>query len=653
MAAIPGRRYSSRTFRLYRLRLIRTQTPTAYLPDRGIFSYNEDMERIRSEILDNLDAIVYVADMKTFEILYVNKHARDIFGEIIGKICWRTLQANQTGPCDFCSNDKLLTRDGTPTGVYRWEFQNTLNKRWYDVRDKAIQWIDGRIVRLEIATDITELKTTHKELITAKEEWEKTFDAIPEIVMIIDREYRIIRANKALSGKLGIGREDLLGRLCYEVFHKSNKPYSFCPHNKASLDGRQHCAEVFSENMQCHYSLSAAPMFDEHGQFSGSIEIAYDITDRKRLEDRLRDLIETTSDWIWEVDQNGIYTYASQRVRDILGYEPEEVIGKTPFDLMPPEEAKRVARIFKTFIYSQTPFSFVENINRHKDGKMVVLETSGVPFFDAKGTIRGYRGIDRDITERRKAEEEIMKLNQSLHQRASELESAYKDMESFSYAVSHDLKAPVRRIEGFSDMLLENYSEQLDEEGKNLLGRIGNNATKMKQLIDDLLAFSRFSIQEIRKSEIDMESLVRNVYEELEPAAGERDIRLEITTLPPANGDLSMIQSVLLNLLSNAIKFTMTREAALIRVGGRTDKDENTYYVSDNGIGFDMKFVDKLFTLFERIHTAKEFEGTGVGLVIVKKIIEKHGGKVWAEGKLNEGATFHFTLPRKTNNASY
>jgi PAS domain S-box-containing protein len=611
------------------------------------------MERIQSEILDNLDAVVYVADMKTYEILYVNKHARDIFGDTIGKICWRSLQANQTGPCDFCSNDKLLTREGAPAGVYRWEFQNTVNSRWYDVRDKAIRWIDGRIVRIEIATDITDLKTAQKELMNAKEEWEKTFDAIPEIVMIIDREYRIIRANKALSEKLGTGREDLSGRLCHEVFHKSNKPYSFCPHNKASLDGRLHSAEVFSENMQCYYSINAAPMFDEHGQFSGSIEIAYDITDRKRLEDRLRDLIETTSDWIWEVDKTGIYTYASQRVRDILGYEPEEVIGKTPFDLMPPEEAKRVARIFKTFIYSQTPFSFVENINRRKDGKMVVLETSGVPFFDAKGTIRGYRGIDRDITERRKAEEEIMKLNQSLHQRASELESAYKDMESFSYAVSHDLKAPVRRIEGFSDMLLENYSEQLDEEGKNLLGRIGNNATKMKQLIDDLLAFSRFSIQEIRKSEIDMESLVRNVYEELEPAAGERDIRLEITTLPPANGDLSMIQSVLLNLLSNAIKFTMTREAALIRVGGRTDKDENTYYVSDNGIGFDMKFVDKLFTLFERIHTAKEFEGTGVGLVIVKKIIEKHGGKVWAEGKLNEGATFHFTLPRKTNNASY
>jgi PAS domain S-box-containing protein len=611
------------------------------------------MERIRSEILDNLDAIVYVADMKTFEILYVNKHARDIFGEIIGKICWRTLQANQTGPCDFCSNDKLLTRDGTPTGVYRWEFQNTLNKRWYDVRDKAIQWIDGRIVRLEIATDITELKTTHKELITAKEEWEKTFDAIPEIVMIIDREYRIIRANKALSGKLGIGREDLLGRLCYEVFHKSNKPYSFCPHNKASLDGRQHCAEVFSENMQCHYSLSAAPMFDEHGQFSGSIEIAYDITDRKRLEDRLRDLIETTSDWIWEVDQNGIYTYASQRVRDILGYEPEEVIGKTPFDLMPPEEAKRVARIFKTFIYSQTPFSFVENINRHKDGKMVVLETSGVPFFDAKGTIRGYRGIDRDITARKKAEEEIMKLNQSLRQRASELENAYKDMESFSFAVSHDLKAPARRIGGFSDMLLENYSEQLDEEGKNLLGIIGNNATKMKQLIDDLLAFSRVSIQEIRKSEIDMESLTRNVFEELKPHADERAIRLEITTLPAANGDLAMIRSVLLNLLSNAIKFTTTRETPLIRVGSRPDQDEYIYYVSDNGIGFDMKFVDKLFTLFQRIHTEKEFEGTGVGLVIVKRIIEKHGGRVWAEGKPNEGATFYFTLPRKTINVSY
>jgi PAS domain S-box-containing protein len=625
----------------------------AYLPDRGIFSYNEDMERITSEILDNLDAVVYVADMKTYEILYVNKHARGIFGDIIGQICWRTLQANQTGPCDFCSNDKLLTRDGMPAGVYRWEFQNTLNKRWYDVRDKAIKWIDGRLVRLEIATDITELKTTQKELITAKEGWEKTFDAIPEIVMIIDREYRIIRANKALSGKLGIEREDLLGRLCYEVFHKSNKPHSFCPHNKASLDGRQHSAEVFSENMQCYYSLSAAPMFDVHGRFSGSIEIAYDITDRKRLEDRLRDLIETTSDWIWEVDKNGVYTYASQRVRDILGYEPEEVVGKTPFDLMPPEEAKRVAGIFKAFIDSQTPFSFVENINRHKDGKMVVLETSGVPFFDAKGTIRGYRGIDRDITERKKTEEEIMKLNQSLRQRASELENAYKDMESFSYAVSHDLKAPVRRIEGFSDMLLENYSEQLDEEGRNLLGIIGKNATKMKQLIDDLLAFSRVSIQEIRKSEIDMESLTRNVFEELKPHAGERAIRLEITTLPAANGDLSMIRSVLLNLLSNAIKFTMIRETPLIRVGSCPDQDENIYYVSDNGIGFDMKFFDKLFTLFQRIHTEKEFQGTGVGLVIVKRIIEKHGGRVWAEGKPNEGATFYFTLPHKKINASY
>jgi light-regulated signal transduction histidine kinase (bacteriophytochrome) len=175
----------------------------------------------------------------------------------------------------------------------------------------------------------------------------------------------------------------------------------------------------------------------------------------------------------------------------------------------------------------------------------------------------------------------------------------------------------------------------------------------MKQLIDDLLAFSRVSIHEIRKSEIDMESLTRNIFEELKPHAGERAIRLEITTLPAANGDLSMMRSVLLNLLSNAIKFTMIRETPLIRVGSRPDQDENIYYVSDNGIGFDMKFVDKLFTLFQRIHTEKEFEGTGVGLVIVKRIIEKHGGRVWAEGKPNEGATFYFTLPRKTINASY
>src|SRR5512146_3326745 len=151
------------------------------------------MEGLQHEILDNLDAIVYVADMTTYEVLYANRYARDLFGDVAGSLCWQTLQRDQSGPCPFCSNDRLLGPDGLPAGVFRWEFQNTVNRRWYDVRDRAIQWFDGRIVRLEIATDITELKEAQETLNEARTVWEKTLDAIPESVMLIDREHRILR----------------------------------------------------------------------------------------------------------------------------------------------------------------------------------------------------------------------------------------------------------------------------------------------------------------------------------------------------------------------------------------------------------------------------------------------------------------------------
>lgn len=263
---------------------------------------------------------------------------------------------------------------------------------------------------------------------------------------------------------------------------------------------------------------------------------------------------------------------------------------------------------------------------------------------------KGNLNVDMEVSSRdeiRGLAESFQKMAHDLRRHEAELQSAYKDMENYSTAVSHDLKAPVRRIEGFSDILLKDYADRLDEHGKDILRRTVANTEKMKQLIEDLLHFSRVSATEIKRSEIDMEELARGVYEELKAGAGERKIQFEVKSLPPACGDPVLIHQVFFNLLSNAVKFTRTKETAIIEVSGNSEKDENIYNVKDNGIGFDMRFADKLFGLFQRIQTEKTFEGTGVGLVIVRKIVEKHGGRVWAEGRPGEGASFYFSLPRK------
>ena len=251
-----------------------------------------------------------------------------------------------------------------------------------------------------------------------------------------------------------------------------------------------------------------------------------------------------------------------------------------------------------------------------------------------------------DITERKRAEDEIKKLNEALKHRAFELEAAYKELETFSYSISHDLRTPLVVIGGFSRVLLEKYSNHLDAKGQRFLSIIHSDAHKMLQLIDDLLTFSRSERQQMEQSDIDMGELAKAVFEELKSIIPEQTLRLDIKTLPPALGDQSMIRQVFVNLLSNAIKFTRPKGAGVIQIGCRVKENQNIYCVKDNGVGFDMRYADELFGVFQRRHNVDEFEGTGVGLAIVQRIIQRHGGQVWAEGEVNKGATFYFALPR-------
>ena len=359
-------------------------------------------------------------------------------------------------------------------------------------------------------------------------------------------------------------------------------------------------------------------------------------------------------------DQKGIIKHANENFCRISKYTREELIGNDHRIINSGFHSKSFIREIWTTIANGKIWRG-ELKNRAKDGAVYWVDTTIVPFLDDSGKPYQYVAIRADITERKKVEEnlinaqhDIIELNRGLEEkirnRTEQLKKTNEELEAFSYSVSHDLRAPLRGIIGFTTILEEDYGDRLDEEGRRITDVIKSNTLKMGRLIDDLLAFSRTGKQEILKTRIDMNSLVESIKEEQEAQHRVANvIEWNILTLPPAYADMNTIRQVWINLISNAVKYTSKEESAFIEIGSQITKDETVYYVKDNGVGFDENYKHKLFRVFQRLHDADEFEGTGVGLALVAKIISRHGGRVWAEGKENEGACFYFSLPCNEN----
>jgi PAS domain S-box-containing protein len=366
----------------------------------------------------------------------------------------------------------------------------------------------------------------------------------------------------------------------------------------------------------------------------------------RESEEKFRAVAETAIDAVVSCDQRGRLIFFNRSAERVFGYRAPEVLGK-PLSLLVPEcshsmSPKGFVRQLETG-ESGLIGKTVEMAGRRKQGAEFPLELSLSTW--KAGHERFFTAFIRDITKRKLGEERIRQLNEDLKAQTTRLEAANKELEAFSYSVSHDLRAPLRGIDGFSKILAEEYASRLDPEGQRILRSIRSNTRQMGKLIDDLLAFSRLTRGEFEKSPIDMAVLAQSVVDDLMKEQNGRLVQVVIHPLVPAAGNSSLILQVFVNLISNAFKFTRNRPHPRVEIGCAIGEKENIYYVRDNGVGFDMDYADKLFGVFQRLHSAAEFEGTGVGLAIVKRIVTRHGGRVWADSKVNEEATFYFTLP--------
>ncbi len=384
---------------------------------------------------------------------------------------------------------------------------------------------------------------------------------------------------------------------------------------------------------------------DKQGTLVGFAKVTRDLTEQRRAEtalraseEQFRALAATANDAIISADSQGNITYFNPHAERVFGYAAGEVAGRAITLLMPDRfhEAHRAGlRRYLATGQAKVIGRTVELVGKRKDGTEFPIELSLASWRHETDIV--FTAFIRDITARKQVEETLQRY-------AARLEAANAELDAFTYSVSHDLRAPLRAMDGYAGALLEDYGAVLDEQGQRFLRVIRDSATQMGRLIDALLTFARLGRQQLATAPIDMTALAEAAVADLRGNHAAEPLEVSVQPLPPTTGDSSLLRQVFANLIGNAFKFTRGQTDPRVEIGARAEGADTVYYVKDNGVGFDQRYADKLFKVFSRLHRVEEFEGSGVGLALVHRIVQRHGGRVWAEGQVNAGATFCFTL---------
>jgi PAS domain S-box-containing protein len=476
------------------------------------------------------------------------------------------------------------------------------------------------------------------------------------IVAITDSQGKITYVNDKFCSISRYSRDELLGQ-DHRLINSGHHPKEFIRDLWSTIArGKVWHGEIKNKAKDGSFywvDTTIVPFLDDQGKPRQYVAIRTDITGRKHFEEaqeRLVAIINSSDDAIVGKTLDGIITDWNPGAEELFGYTAAEAVGKPMTLIFPPELINEEAGILAGIARGESVKHY-ETVRVRKDGRRVEVSVTVSPILNHAGKIVGASKVARDITDRKRAQAQILQLNADLEarvvRRTAELEAANKELEAFSYSVSHDLRAPLRAINGFAGIVLEEYGSQLPDEGRRYLERVRNGGQRMGELIDDLLAFARLSRQLLNRQPVNTGRLVQEVLEELNPPGNKRQVETRMGELPACQGDPALLKQVWTNLLSNAIKYTCGRTPAVVEIGCEQNNGQKIFFVRDNGVGFDMQYANKLFGVFQRLHRADQFEGTGVGLAIVQRIVHRHGGRVWATAEPERGATFFFTLEKE------
>lgn len=612
-------------------------------------------------LFENNPMPMWVVDLSTFQFLSVNEAAVAHYG--YSQKEFLSMTALDIRPGEEKDRFRQLDRTAASTDPhYNRGIWKHLKKDgtliYVEIIAHSILF-EGRTARLILSNDITERRKAEANLQKTLKEISAYKYALDEssIVAITDQKGIIKHVNDNFCKISKYSAEELIGR-DHQLINSGHHTKEFIRNLWLTLaKGKIWKGELKNkakDGTLYWVDTTIVPFLNEEGKPYQFVAIKTDITERKTAEEalsqsetRFRKIFDSRMIGFLFCNSSGDITVANDFFLEMVGYTQKDLMeGEVHWKKMTPIEYADVDTLALEQIKATGISKPFEKEYFRKDGSRIPVLICAVSI-EGNNPDKSVAYI-MDITQRKKAEAEIKELNETLEkkviERTNQLERSNKELEAFSYSVSHDLRAPLRSVHGYSKMLEDDYSSQLDENGKRLLRIIQENGKRMGQLIDDLLAFSRLGRKEIKKSTTDMIQLVKSVREEINKLIPHH-AEINFNSLHPALADRALINQVMFNFISNAVKYSSKTKKPVIEIKSAEEEEEIIYSVSDNGTGFDMQYAHKLFGVFQRLHTTEEFEGTGVGLAIVKRIIEKHGGRVWAKGEIEKGATFYFSLP--------